>query len=92
MIALNFFLLRRDLKIIRETSMQKISGREALFVIKDGILALIMPLIIVLGVVYEVFTPTESAVVAVFYAFFIGAFVFRKIKLSMTVKDFSGRG
>jgi C4-dicarboxylate transporter DctM subunit len=50
--------------------------------LKDGILALIMPFIIVGGIVGGVFTPTEASVVAVIYAFVLGFFIFRRIKLS----------
>lgn len=44
--------------------------------------ALVMPLIIVGGMVGGVFTPTESAVVAVIYAVFISLSVYRDISLS----------
>lgn len=50
--------------------------------LKDGILALIMPFIIVGGIVGGVFTPTEASVVAVIYAFVLGFFIFHRIKLS----------
>ncbi|HYH18701.1 MAG TPA: TRAP transporter large permease [Azospirillum sp.] len=42
-------------------------------------LALIMPVIIIGGIYRGVFTPTEASVVAVFYAFIIGMFVYRAI-------------
>jgi tripartite ATP-independent transporter DctM subunit len=60
---------------------EKISWREALLATKDAILALIMPIIIIGGILGGIFTPTEAAAVAVGYAFFIGFFVFRSLKL-----------
>ncbi len=44
--------------------------------------AFVMPLIIVGGMKFGVFTPTEAAVVASAYAFVIGAFVYRELRLN----------
>jgi len=44
-------------------------------------LALLMPVIIIGGILGGIFTPTEAAVVASIYAFFIGCFVYKEIKL-----------
>ena len=48
----------------------------------DGIWALIMPLIIIVGLKMGVFTPTEAAVVAAVYALFVGMFIYKEIKFS----------
>jgi tripartite ATP-independent transporter DctM subunit len=48
--------------------------------VKDGILAIIMPLIIIGGIVLGVVTATEAAVIAVAYAFFLGRFVYKEIQ------------
>jgi len=48
---------------------------------KQAILPLLLPVIILGGVMTGVFTPTESAVVAVVYAFVLGFFVYREIDL-----------
>ena len=50
---------------------------------KDAILAIIMPIIIIGGIVGGIFTATEAGAIAVFYALFIGLFVFKEF----TVKD-----
>jgi len=42
-------------------------------------LALLMPVIIIGGIYRGVFTPTEASVVAVFYAFIVGMFVYRAV-------------
>jgi C4-dicarboxylate transporter DctM subunit len=46
---------------------------------REAILALLTPIIILGGILFGVFTATESAAVAVMYALFIGMFVYRKI-------------
>ena len=48
----------------------------------DGIWALIMPLIIIVGLKMGIFTPTEAAVVAAVYALFVGMVIYREIKVS----------
>lgn len=59
---------------------------------KDAILALLMPIIILGGIYGGIFTPTEAAVVAVLYAFIIGAFVYREIKLNNLFEIFVSSG
>jgi C4-dicarboxylate transporter DctM subunit len=57
------------------------SARETLRAILDAALVLMMPVIILGGILSGVFTPTESACIAVFYAFVISFFVYRDIRL-----------
>ncbi|CAA0107439.1 Sialic acid TRAP transporter large permease protein SiaM [Starkeya nomas] len=47
----------------------------------DGIWALVMPVIIIGGMRFGLFTPTEAAVVAAVYALIVGLFVYREISL-----------
>jgi C4-dicarboxylate transporter DctM subunit len=54
---------------------------EVLKSFRDSILPLFMPLIIVGGIYGGIFTPTESAVVAVLYALFLGTVIYKKIGL-----------
>lgn len=49
--------------------------------LKDASLALIMPVIILVGIRGGVFTPTEGGAVAVAYSLFIGIFVYRTLTL-----------
>ncbi|MSQ75081.1 MAG: TRAP transporter large permease [Rhodoferax sp.] len=49
---------------------------------RKAILALLMPIIILGGIYGGVFTPTEASVVAVFYAFIVGVFVYRETRFS----------
>lgn len=47
--------------------------------LREGIWALLLPVIIVGGMKFGIFTPTESAVVAVAYALFAGLVVYREL-------------
>ncbi|MFC0560643.1 TRAP transporter large permease [Halalkalibacter alkalisediminis] len=60
---------------------KRASFKEIVVGLKDAVLALIMPIIIVGGILSGVFTPTESGVIAVVYALVIGLFVYRELHL-----------
>ena len=62
------------------------SFREALRLTVDALLVLLMPIIILGGILSGVFTPTESACIAVFYALAVSLFIYRDIRL----KDLPG--
>ena len=55
---------------------------------KRAILALGTPVIILGGILFGIFTATESAAAAVVYALFIGMFVYKKIKVKDLVRLF----
>lgn len=61
---------------------QRASRREALSSLKDATFALVLPLIVVVGLKFGVFTPTEAAVVAAVYALFISTVVYKELRLS----------
>ena len=61
---------------------EKTNPRELLRASKDGLLALALPVIILGGIRFGIFTATESSVVAVVYAFILGKFVYRELKWS----------
>ena len=50
--------------------------------LKDATFALVLPVIVVVGLKFGVFTPTEAAVVAAVYALFVSTVVYRELKLS----------
>lgn len=58
---------------------KKATRQEKIQAFKDAILAILMP---VGGIYSGVFTPTEAAVIAVFYGLIVGVFVYKEIKLS----------
>ena len=61
---------------------EKVSMAGRLQATREGFLALALPVIIIGGMKFGVFTPTEAAVVAAVYSFLIGAFVYRELKFS----------
>lgn len=64
-----------DVKVLPRMPM-----RERAHVTLKSLWALIMPVGIVGGMKFGVFTPTEAAVVAAVYAFVVGMFVYRELK------------
>lgn len=63
---------------------EHISGKQVAEAFKNGIWALLMPVIILGGIYSGLFTPTEAAAIAVFYGIIVSAFVYR----NMGMKDF----
>jgi tripartite ATP-independent transporter DctM subunit len=59
----------------------KITRREFYEASRGAILPLILPIIIIAGILFGVFTPTEASVVAAAYALVLGFFVKKTIKL-----------
>jgi tripartite ATP-independent transporter DctM subunit len=55
---------------------------EVLVSLKDATFALVLPLIVVFGLKFGIFTPTEAAVVAAVYALFVSTVIYRELKLS----------
>jgi len=55
------------------------SGRDILLALKDSFWALLSPVIILGGIYSGIFTPTEAAVVAVFYSLFIALVIYRTV-------------
>ena len=52
----------------------------------NTILALMMPIILLGGILSGIFTPTEAAGVAVFYALIVGFLIYRELKISAFLK------
>jgi tripartite ATP-independent transporter DctM subunit len=61
---------------------QRANRHEVLSSLKDATFALVLPLIVVVGLKFGVFTPTEAAVVAAVYALFISTVVYKELRLS----------
>lgn len=61
---------------------QRKSLREIAWAFFDGFWALMLPVIIIVGLRFGVFTPTEAAVVVAVYALFVATCVYRELKLS----------
>ena len=50
--------------------------------LKEGIWALFLPAIIIFGLKFGIFTPTEAAVVAAVYSLFVAIVIYRELKVS----------
>jgi tripartite ATP-independent transporter DctM subunit len=57
------------------------SRAEVVAALKDATFALVLPVIVVVGLKFGVFTPTEAAVVAAVYAMLISTLVYKELKL-----------
>ena len=79
MINLRFMPQTKDVHVY-----PRATGREFLSTLPAGLLAILMPAIILFGISAGIFTPTEAAAVAALYATLIGFLVLR----GLTVKSF----
>lgn len=64
------------------------SRGEVFAAFREATWALVLPFIIVFGLKFGVFTPTEAAVVAAAYAIFVSLVVYRELKLTQLVPLF----
>jgi TRAP-type transport system large permease protein len=58
------------------------SRAEVLTALREATWALMLPVIILVGLRFGVFTPTEAAVVAAVYALFVSTVIYRELKLN----------
>lgn len=72
MAVVTYFLAKKYLKGVNDTSGEKFSIIKVLKSIKVGFWSLMAPVMILGGIYLGVFTPTESAVIAVFYGIIVG--------------------
>ncbi len=73
-----WWLVRKD----RIEPPPRASRTEVLVALKDATFALGLPVIVIVGLKFGVFTPTEAAVVAAVYALFVSTVVYRELKVS----------
>ncbi len=74
-----FFVAKKE----NVQSSPKLPMAERIKMTFEGSLALALPVIIIGGMKFGVFTPTEAAVVAAVYSLVVGMFVYRELKLNM---------
>ncbi|MGH6625900.1 MAG: TRAP transporter large permease subunit [Burkholderiaceae bacterium] len=79
-----WWLARRELV---EVPARK-STVEIMVALKDATWALVLPLIVVFGLKFGIFTPTEAAVVAAVYALLVSTLVYRELNLKSLVPLF----
>ena len=71
-----------------EPNVEKASAKEILEDLKTSIWALIFPIILIVGIRFGIFTPSEAGAFAVVYALIIGVFVYKELtweKFKMSV-------
>lgn len=59
---------------------RRATGKEILIGAKESFFALIMPLLLIGGLRFGVFTPTEGGAIAVVYSFIVGMLIYRELK------------
>jgi len=55
--------------------------KEGIKIIKDGLWALFLPILVLGGIYGGIFTPTEAAAVSVVYALFVELFIYKELKI-----------
>ncbi len=69
---------------------QSASFKEVLIALKESIWALIFPIILIVGIRFGVFTPSEAGAFAAVYAIFVGAVIYKELtweSFKQTLKD-----
>ena len=64
------------------------SAAEVLKAVRESLWALFLPVIILVGLRFGIFTPTEAAVVAAVYALFVATVVYREMRFSQLLEVF----
>ncbi|MCG8641084.1 MAG: TRAP transporter large permease [Desulfobacterales bacterium] len=82
-ILLNYFISKKK---GYKPNADEWSLKETLVTIKDGFWALMAPVVILGGIYSGFFTPTEAAIVSIFYTLFVGIFIYRELKLPAIFK------
>ena len=78
LIAVQIYKRKNNLHLLEDETAR---GESFFHATKDGLMAMIMPGIIVASILFGVATASESAGIAVLYAFVIGVFVFKELKI-----------
>jgi tripartite ATP-independent transporter DctM subunit len=90
-LIIGIFLMIVWFVVVRIDGYQDVSRhsmKEAVAILKDSVPALIMPVMIIGGIRFGIFTPTESGAFAAIYAFLISMLWYREIKLADLPKVF----
>ncbi len=78
-LMLTVYIIARKKKWPRQA--EKIDFKKLKHAFLDAILAIIMPVIVLGGIYGGIFTPTEAGCVSAVYAFLVGVFVYKNIKM-----------
>ena len=84
LIAMHFFLCSgKNLA----AGLPPFSPRAVLRSVRDGLWSVMAPVVILGGIYSGMFTPTEAAIVAIFYTLFVGIFIYKELTLSNFMKS-----
>lgn len=78
LVALAYFMSKK----LKLPLAPRISFKNKLKIIRDGILPMFMIIIVLGGIYGGIFTPTEAAAVAVIYGFILSFFIYKELRLS----------
>ena len=73
-----WYVARHDTALVHE----KQGWGDVMIALKEGVWALFLPAIIIFGLKFGIFTPTEAAVVAAVYSLFVAIVIYRELKVS----------
>lgn len=82
LIVTYFITKKRDFPI----EGKKYTSKEVTKILRGAVVAIILPIIMVLGIVAGIVTPTEAGVVGVLYALFAGFFLTKELDFKMLIK------
>ena len=80
MLTVRFLSYKKNFLPSRE---KKATGKELFAAFKESIFGLLIPILIVGGIRFGAFTPTEAGAIAVAYSLFVGFFIYKELTLSL---------
>ena len=84
MLSVKFTSTKRSYK---PTLLKRASFMEVLVALKDSIWALLFPIILIVGIRFGIFSPSEAGAFAVVYAIIIGFFVYKELTIKTFIKS-----
>ncbi|MBU8908306.1 TRAP transporter large permease [Desertibacillus haloalkaliphilus] len=83
MIYVHFYAKKHNLETEKS---EKVTAKEFFYALKDAVLALLLPVIIIGGIRFGIFSATEAGAIAVVYALILGLVIYREMKFGQLVK------
>jgi TRAP-type transport system large permease protein len=68
---------------------EKKTFADVMLALREATWALVLPFIILFGLKFGIFTPTEAAVIAAVYAFLVATFVYKELNINQLAKIFA---
>jgi C4-dicarboxylate transporter DctM subunit len=83
LMAMNYF---RSKKKKYQGDGKTLSAKKIVVTMREGFWSLLAPVIILGGIYTGFFTPTEAAIVSIFYTLFVGIFIYKEIEMKGVMK------